>query len=193
MALNVLSGKAGASAGKPRGAHGGCGAAHSAGNERGTPSIENPAHNWIAGGGFGHRRYPVDVAIAPDPACNRTSLRFEFKRYFRGIIAFRGAIVSIAVGAAMVLPVGGALVLDRIPGFEDVITMEIPPGFLGLEKMDPVDLLGSILMLVLVLVALGAWIMLSVLLTTGAGALAAKYRSQGNIISSRYPDGNSYS
>ena len=49
MVSNVLSGKAGAFAGKPRVARGGCGSVRSVGNEHGTPFIEN----WICSWGEG--------------------------------------------------------------------------------------------------------------------------------------------
>lgn len=92
--------------------------------------------------------------------------------------AIAGFLSALGCLLGLLLPVGVAWVLDRIPGFEDVITMEVPPGFPGLANLDTVESIGSILMLVLVLVAVVAWLLLSVLLTTGAGAAAAKYRSE---------------
>lgn len=49
MASNALSGKAGASVGKPRVARGGGWSVHSVGNEHGTPFIENRECSWGAG------------------------------------------------------------------------------------------------------------------------------------------------
>lgn len=104
--------------------------------------------------------------------------------------AFAGFLSALGCLLGLLLPVGGSLLLDRIPGFEDIITVETPPGFSGLPNMEPEDLMGSILMLVLVLVVVVAWLLLSVLLTTAAGAAAAKYRSEVKGGSRVSPDTN---
>lgn len=55
--------------------------------------------------------------------------------------------------------------------------MEAPPGFTGLANMDAEDLISFIVTTGLVLLAVAALLLLSVILATGAGAAAAKYRS----------------
>lgn len=92
--------------------------------------------------------------------------------------AFAGFLSALGCLLGLLLPIGGSVLLDMIPGFEDMIVVETPPGIPGVPNMEAENLIGSILMLVLGLVVVAAWLLLSVLLTTAAGAAAAKYHSE---------------